>query len=267
VGRGPAFRLGTVTYQIAAQLDLPAVIKLCRDAAFEAVELRTTHGHGVELTLSRAARAEVKQRFAGSGVVLWGLGTVCEFHAPDAAVVRKNVEECKAFCQLAADVGARGVKVRPNGMPAGVEPQKTLEQIGRALAQCGKAAADAGVEVWVEVHGSGTTPAPRMKAMMDHCGHASVGVCWNSVPTDVKDGTVAEAFALLEKHIRSCHINELPGGYPYRDLFARLRAAGYDRFTLMEVAGVPEAAGGKDPAAALRFMRYYRALWHELQRA
>jgi hypothetical protein len=34
---------------------------------------------------------------------------------------------------LAHDVGASGVKVRPNGLPKEVPVEKTLEQIGRAL--------------------------------------------------------------------------------------------------------------------------------------
>ena len=101
---------------------------------------------------------------------------------------------------------------------------------------------------------------------MDACGHPSVGVCWNSNPTDVKDGSIKEAFELLKKDIRSCHINELWSGYPYRELFTELKAIGYDRVTLMECPGVPEAATAKSPEAAIRFMKYYKALWTELCR-
>ena len=39
------------------------------------------------------------------------------------------------YCQLAADVGAPGVKVRPNGLPDSVPEQTTLEQIGNSLAR------------------------------------------------------------------------------------------------------------------------------------
>ena len=69
---------------------------------------------------------------------------------------------------------------------------------------------------------------------------------------------------VLAKDIRSCHINELTSGYPYRELFANLQRIGYDRVTLMEVQPVPELADAKQPAAAIRFMNYYRALWTEL---
>ena len=159
----------------------------------------------------------------------------------------------------------RGVKVRPNGIPKGADLEKTLEQIGKALVPCGKAAADAGLEIWVEVHGATTQNPPNMKTIMQHCGLANVGVTWNSNPTDRVDGSVAKYFELLRPWIKSCHINELhkdaAGVYPYRELFRLFRESGYDRVTLCEVGkSVP------DPDTGAEMLRYYKALWTELAR-
>lgn len=256
----PKFQLGTVTYNVPKDYDLPTLLKVCKNAGVAAVELRTTHKHGVEPTLSKDARADVKKRFADSGVVCWGTGSVCEFHAADPAVVAKNIEDCKKFVELTADIGGRGVKVRPNAFPKGVPEAKTLEQIGKALIECGKAAESAGVEIWVEVHGPGTSHPPHMKTMMEVCGHKSVGVTWNSNPTDLKDGSIAEHFAMLRPWIKSCHINDLwkgvTGAYPYRELFKLLRESGYDRYTLCEVG-----TAFPDPAAGEAFFKHYKALW------
>jgi sugar phosphate isomerase/epimerase len=252
------YRLGIVTYNIAANWDLPTILRVCRAVGLGPVELRTTHKHGVEPTLSHLARKEVRQRFADAGIDVWGCGTVCEFHSPNPTVVKENIEKCKAFVQLAADIGGRGVKVRPNGLPRPVPVERTLEQIGKALVQCGKAAADAGVEIWLEVHGQGTSHPPHIKTIMEHCGHLSVGLTWNSNATDVKGGSVAEYFHLLRPWLRSCHINELHSGYPYRELFALLRTTSYDRVTLAEIEGMPDVRSGE------RLMKYYKALWKEL---
>jgi sugar phosphate isomerase/epimerase len=260
------FKLGTITYNIGAAWDLPTLLSSCKTAGYGYVELRTTHAHKVEPDLTADQRRDVKKRFEDAGIQPWSLGSVCEFQSADPAVVKKNIEDCRAFCGLAADLGAKGVKVRPNGLPKGADLAKTLDQIGKALQDCGKAAADHGVEVWVEVHGGVTQNPPNMRTLMDACGHPAVGICWNSNPTDVKDGSIKEAFDLLKKDLRSCHINELWSGYPYRELFAGFKAIGYDRVTFMECAGVPEAANAKSPEAAIRFMRYYKALWTELCR-
>ncbi len=259
------FRLGIVTYNVAANWDLPTILKVCKNVGLSPVELRTTHKHGVEPTLSKDQRKEVRQRFADAGVEPWGCGTTCEFHSPDPAVVKKQIATCKEFIQLAADIGGKGVKVRPNALPKDVPVEKTLEQIGKALIECGKAAADANVEIWVEVHGNGTSHPPYVKKMMEHCGHPKVGLTWNSNKTDIKDGSVAEYFKLLQPWIRSCHINELykdaRGEYPYRELFRLMRASGYDRVTLCEVGkSPPDAASGEE------MLRYYKALWTELAR-
>jgi sugar phosphate isomerase/epimerase len=256
----PKYRLGLVTYNIAATWDIPTLLRVCRTIGLGPVELRTTHRHGVEPSLSPAARREVRQQFADAGVEIWGCGSVCEFHSPDRQVVQQNIDTCRQFVQLAADLGAKGVKVRPNGLPRDVPVEKTLEQIGKALTECGRAANDAGVEIWVEVHGAGTSLPQNCHTMMQHCNHPRVGLTWNSNPTDVANGSVADAFRLLRPWIKSCHINELPGPYPYRELFRLFRETGYDRVTLAEIQGAPDLPSSE------RLLRYYKALWTELAR-
>jgi sugar phosphate isomerase/epimerase len=275
-GKAPLkFRLGIVTYNIAANWDVPTILRVCKNVGLSPVELRTTHKHGVEPSLSKARRKEIRKKFADAGVAIWGCGTTCEFHSPDPATVKKNIETCKRFVELAADIGGRGVKVRPNNLPKAVPVEKTLEQIGKSLIPCGMAAANAGVEIWVEVHGTTEHPPdkngnrytsahpPYVKKMMQHCGHASVGLTWNSNPSDIKNKSVAEYYKLLRPWVRSCHINEIYkdalGIYPYRELFRLLRESGYDRVTLVEVGRTPpDAASGED------LLRYYKALWTEL---
>ena len=249
-------KLGLVTYNLANKWDLATIIERCKTTGFEGVELRTTHAHGVEPSLTKSERQEVRKRFVDSGVILWGLGSICEFHQADPAVVRQNIETCREFVLLAQDLGAKGVKVRPNDLPKEVPAEKTLEQIGKALHECGQFAADHGIEIWLEVHGPATHHPPHIRTILDICNHPSVGACWNSNQGDIKDGSVKEYFELLRKDLKSCHINELwREDYPWKELLSLLRKSNYERFTLAEI---PESA---DPE---KVMRYYRALWKEL---
>ena len=250
--------LGLVTYNIAQNWDLETLIQKLEAAKFEAVELRTQHKHGVEPSLSKDARQKVRERFARAKLRLLSLGSTCEFQSPDAAVRQKNVEECKRFIELAHDIGAYGVKVRPNTFPPSVPHETTIQRIGEALRECGEFGQRWGVEVWLEVHGRETQNPPNIHAMLKAANHKAVGACWNSNPTDVVDGSVRQSFELLRPYLLSCHINELTSSYPWRELFTLMRKTGYDRWTLCEVQE------SKEPE---RFLAYYRALWMELTKA
>lgn len=256
----PLFKLGTVTYNVPKDWDLDTLLKILPAAGVRGIEFRTTHAHGVEPSLSPSKRAEVRQKAADAGLTLWGLGTTCEFQSPDPAVVRQNIQSCREFITLAKDLGIRGVKVRPNGFPKDADMDRTLRQIGTALNECGGIAQDHGVEIWLEVHGNGTQEPPNARKIMDYCGHKAVGLCWNSNPTDVKNGSIRESFELLKPFLMSCHINNLWGPYPYRELFALFRQAKYDRFTLCEV-GTPVK-----PEDGALFYQCYHGLWRELAR-
>ena len=165
--RKPPLRLGTVTYNLGRSWDLETLIRNCTETGFEGVELRSTHAHGVEIDISPEKRREVMMRFQDSPVRLVGLGSACEYHSPDPEVLRRNIEETKAFVRLAHDVGAPGVKVRPNGLPEGVPEEKTLEQIGLALRECGAFGNGWGVQIRMEVHGRETGRIPRIRKMLD----------------------------------------------------------------------------------------------------
>lgn len=259
-GSDPPFHLGTVTYNVPKDWDLPTLLKVLKQAGIDGVEFRTTHAHGVEPSLSPSQRTEVKQRCMDAGMRQVSLGSICEFQSPDPAAVRKNIEQCGEFIRLAKDIGARAVKVRPNGLPREVPVEKTLEQIGTALRECGAMAQDNGVEIWVEVHGNGTQEPPNTRKIMDHCSHQAVGLTWNSNPTDVKGGSVKASLELLRPFIRCCHINNLWGDYPYRELFALLRGSGFTGYTLCEVATPVK------PEDGALFYQCYKGLWRELAR-
>lgn len=250
--------LGAVTYNVLKDWDLETLIRQLEAARFEGVELRTTHKHGVEPSISEAERTRVRDRFQHSKVRLVSFGSTCEFQSPDESVRRRNVDEAKRWIELAHDTGAWGVKVRPNGMPAGVAPETTIARIAECLKELGSYGAGRGVEIWMEVHGAQTQNPPVSAAIMKATRHDSVGLCWNSNPTDVVNGKIQPSFDLLRPWIRNVHINELADDrYPWRELFTLLRRAKYERYMLCE------AAESKEPE---RFLRWYRALWQELSR-
>lgn len=247
-------KLGLVTYNLAKDWDVSTIIGKCEAHGFHGVELRTQHAHGVETSLSQQQRAEVRKMFENSAVELVGLGTIFEFHALDQAEVRRNVEGTKEYVKLAHDVGASGVKVRPNGHQeaAGVPRRRSLEQIGQAVHECAVFAEEYGIEIRVEMHGT-VKAVQDMKQIIDIAGHRLATLVWNSDEVDVQNGSVRAAFEMVGEKIGLCHITELWNPkYPYSELFGLLQKQGYTGYCLAEI---PTSA---EPD---RLMEYYRALF------
>jgi sugar phosphate isomerase/epimerase len=251
--RPPKMRLGIVTYNIAKDWDVPTIIKHCAETKFQGVELRTTHAHGVEVSLNPVQRKEVKKRFHDSPVELMGLGSTFDFHTPDQAKLRADIAATKEYILLAQDVGAPGVKVRPNGLPREVPKEKTLEQIGRSLREVGEFGADHGVQIRLEVHGKETSRVPNIKTILDVADHKNVGACWNSNQSDLDGQGFDYNFNLLKGRIFTVHMRDLYlDEYPFRKLLTDLNESGFTGYCLAEI---PES---KDP---VRVMNYFRSLW------
>ena len=249
-------KLGIVTYNIAAEWDLATVIANCEKAGLVGVELRTTHSHGVELELSAPERADVRRRFAESPVELVGLGSVYEYQGPEAEDILRNVEGTKAYIELAAEVGAVGVKVRPNFFPEGVEKAETIRRIGEALGELGPFAADRGIELRLEVHGRGTCHPPYAREMLDIADHSSVKACWNCNQADKDEsGAIDAHFGMLADRIGLIHTHELWDDYPYARLFELLKGAGYEGYCLAEIPASLDAE---------RVLKYYRAAFEAM---
>jgi sugar phosphate isomerase/epimerase len=241
-------RFGLVTYQWGAEWDVPTLITNCKKARADGVELRTSHAHHVEPSLTAAERKEVKAKFADSPITLVGLGSVAEFHDPDQQVLKKHIEDCKAFVKLSHDVGGSGVKVRPNALPKEVSKEKTIEQIGRSLNQVGAFAADFGQQIRVEIHGAATSDLPVIAAIMAVADHPNVALCWNSNKQDLKGDGLESNFHLVEKRLgATTHVHDLGGkDYPYAELFKLLKQVNYSGWILAE-----ESRKVQDNVAAL----------------
>lgn len=249
-------KLGIVTYQIAAEWDVDTIIEKCGSLGYAGVELRTTHKHGVEPSLSKEERSAVRKKFENSSVKLVGLGSAFDYHSPDITVLKKSIEGTKEFVLLAKDTGAGGVKVRPNAFPEGVTKEKTIEQIGLSLREVSAFAADHGVKIRLEVHGKNTSHPPNIKQMVDIADHPNLYVCWNSNMTDIDEtGSIEKHFDMLKDKIEICHINELCSEYPWRTLFSLLQKMHFKGYCLAEVADSPEPD---------RFLKYYKALFDSL---
>ncbi len=250
-------KLGLMSYNLAKDWDIDTIIRNCTETGFEHIELRTTHAHGVEVTMSKEQRQTVRRRFENAGLKI-SLASGFAYHYPDPAQLRKEIEGTKEYVLLAQDVRAIGFRVFPNALLAnkGIPEEQTMRQIGKALAEVCPFAHEHGIKIALEVHGSGTNIVGKVKQMVDYseCPYAYIN--WNCDANDAKGPGLDTNFASVKDRIANVHLHELCDNYPYRRLFELLRQAGYTGYCDAEI----EAS--KEP---IRLMKYYRATFLALQ--
>jgi hydroxypyruvate isomerase len=234
-------KFGLVTYMWGFDWDLPNLIANCEKAGLLGVELRTEHAHKVEINLSSAQRAEVKKRFADSPVECVGYGANFEYHSPDPAKLRNNIEQTKEYIKLCKDIGATGIKVKPNDLPSGVQKEKTIAQIAASLNEVGKFARDYDQLVRVEVHGNLTQELPNMKAIFDQVTEPNVKMCWNCNDQDLLAPGLEGNFNMVKQWFGdTVHVRELNvGNYPYQKLFNLFADIKYKGWILLEARTEP----------------------------
>lgn len=238
--KGENIQFGLVTYMWGADWDLPTLIQNCQEAGVLGVELRVQHAHAVEPTLSLPERQAVRQKFQEAQVMALGMGTNAEFHSPDAATLKKHMDSAKEYIKLSHDIGGSGVKVKPNALPKEVPVEKTLEQIGKSLAELGDYALGFGQEIRLEVHG-GVCDLGHIKTIMEVAARDNVRVCWNSNEQDLEGEGIEANFAKVQPYLgRTTHIREVnEGKYPYDKLAKLLVNADYDGWVLLEARTKP----------------------------
>lgn len=246
-------RFGLVTYLWGQHMTLDEVIAACQKSGLGGVELRTEHKHAVEPNLSSAERAEVRKRFADSGIELVGYGSNAEFHSGDPSKLQHNIELTKEYIRLMHDCGGSGVKVKPNSFVDGVPKEKTIEQIGKALNAVAAYGAGYGQEIRVEVHGTGTSDLPVIRDIFRVADHPNARVCWNSNDEDLKGEGLEANFRMVRHRFgATCHVRELDqGNYPYGQLFKLMVESEYDGWILLEARTDPQ-----DKIAALTEQRH-----------
>lgn len=234
-------KLGLVTYLWGKDWDLPTLIANCEETGLLGVELRTKHAHGVETSLSASERTEVKKRFADSPVTCVGYGSNFEYHQVDQAAVKKNIQGTIEYLKLCKDIGATGIKVKPNGIPKEVPKKQTIAQIARSFNEVGKVASDLGQVIRVEVHGRESQKIPNMKAVFEQVTEKSVKICWNCNDQDLLAPGLEENFNSVKKWFGdTVHIRELNvGKYPYQDLMNLFVDIKYDGWILLEARTKP----------------------------
>lgn len=262
-------KLGLMTYMIGSAWDIETIIENLKITKLDHVELRTTHKHGVEVSLTKQQRDEVKKRFADANIVI-SLASAFSYHHADQSELKKSIESTKEYLQLAADLGAEGIRVFPNEVPeeGNKNRDKILKQIARSASECANVGYNLGVQVRLEEHGKGTANIPVIRKILDYADNPHLYIIWNcsesdftgeGLPKGYEGMSLEDQFNLVKDRIGCVHLRDLSTNYPWRKLFSLLSTSGYKGYCDIEVS----------PASceSIRYLENFRTLFLALQNA
>jgi sugar phosphate isomerase/epimerase len=253
---------------------LSQVVEIASSSGYLGIELRFLEGEDSlwKLPAFRGpALATSRRMIADQGLSITCVSTSCRFHSPDPQERERWVEEGKRMAELAAALGAPGIRVFGDKIQPGADRDATRGWIAEGIRNLGENARESEVEVWLETHGDFASSAETLQ-IISESGCADIGIVWDPANafTDGKEQPlgVAPVFgaALRHVHLRDldCRVGEWEpvltgeGKFPLRQIVAQLEKLGYGGFFSFEWEKKwrPQLA---DPEIAIpQFARWFR---------
>jgi glucosamine-6-phosphate deaminase len=205
------------------------------DALWERPELQ---GGGLRETLARLRDA---------GLVVSCVDTRSFFHHRDASARRLALEEARRMADLAAGLGAPGIRVFGDKVQPGADARSTRQWIAEALAELRDLTRPMGVEVWLETHGDFAAARDTL-AILDLVVGDGLGVVWDPANAFEAGEDPAVGAQQLGPTIRHVHLKDVVrrqtppgdpvlmgrGEFPAAAALSALAALGYDGFVSLE---------------------------------
>jgi sugar phosphate isomerase/epimerase len=253
---------------------MPQIIEVAARESYDGVELRFVQGEDSLWKLpvfTGKELASTKRELADRALSISCLDTSCRFHSPDAAERGRWIAEGKRMADLAAELGAPGLRVFGDAIQPGADRASTQNWIAESIQELAEITAVRGVEVWIENHGDFAGSAETV-AILQEAASPKAGVVWDPANSFVANQEQpADGAARLRVAIRHVHIKDLrrhgdgwkyvlpgAGDFPLLELKAVLQALQYDRFVSFEWEKKwhPELADAE--VALPHFARWFR---------
>jgi sugar phosphate isomerase/epimerase len=229
---------------------MPQIIAIAVSEGYDGIELRFVQGEDSLWKLpvfSGKVLASTTRALGDCALTISCLDTSCRFHSPDRAERGRWVAEGKRMADLAAELGAPGLRVFGDTIQPGADRACTQRWIAESIRELAEFTAARGVEIWIENHGDFAGTA-ETAAILQQAASAKAGVVWDPVNGFVAtQEQPADGAARLEAAIRHVHIKDLrrdkdgwkyvltgEGDFPLLELKAGLQNLRYNRFLSFE---------------------------------
>lgn len=254
------------------------IVSMASSEHYDGIELRFVEGQDSLYKLPEFrgdALASTKTKLAENSLSVCCVDTSCRFHFPDAKERAHWIEEGVRMAELAAELGAPGIRVFGDQIQQGADRDSTRNWIAESVRLLADRVGTT-TEIWLETHGDFAS-APETMSILWGADTPYAGVIWDPANcwTDSAEQPAAGA-SVLGTSIRHVHIKDLrrsgdtwkpvltgEGSFPLSELHGSLQRLDYDGFVSYEWEKkwhpeIPDAE-----MALPHFAKWFRNNWSE----
>lgn len=230
------------------------IVNFAADNGYDGIEIR-----GIERQMnlpecpvfSAGKINDTMKQVRDKGLKIVNLGSSSAMHISDPAERKKNLDEAKAFIDLAQQLHCPYIRVFPNDLPPNQDRNATMELIAKGLLELGDYAKDKNVTVLMESHGE-VVKSDDIVHIMQMAAHPHVGLVWDIVNMwSVTKEPPAQVYPKLKPYIHHTHIKDLN------------MVDGKEAYTLLG-QGVSPVFEGIDALYKGGYTGYYSFEWEKL---
>jgi sugar phosphate isomerase/epimerase len=257
---------------------LAQVIEIAKAAAYDGIELRFLENEDAlwKLPAFQGARLrESHRQIADAGLTVSCVDTSCRFDSPEPHERERWRAEGERMAEVAAGLGAPGIRVFGDRIQPGVDRPPTRAWIGECLAALKERIASSGVQVWLETHGDFSTASEVQAILSEQPG---VGIVWDPACAFLEHGErPLQNGMILRDFIRHVHIKDLrkhqkgwspvptgDGEFPIAEIRAVLDKLSYRGFLSFEWEKKWHPTIEAPEVAVPHFAEWFRRSWANL---
>ena len=195
-------KLSFMTF-VCPDWEMEKIVKFAKEAGYAGVEFRVDcgHKHGISSQSTAAERKRARTMFRDGGVEIPCVATSVQMATPDQAKHREHITAAKANLDLAADLGAKVVRIFAGGGRE-VLTAEAADQVAAAFDEVGEYAKKSGVCPMLECAHDIIKGAAEAGEVIRRVTTKNFGALWNT--SEMDDVT----FDTLRPRLRHFHVHD-----------------------------------------------------------
>jgi sugar phosphate isomerase/epimerase len=174
---------------------------------YAALEVRLYNGDIIPSDLNGKERAHIQRVLASTGIGIVGLGASTRFAFADAAERQENVEELRAYIELAADLGVPLVRTFGSPGQITISMEAAINYVADALNEVAPLAEQHGVIVALETHDA-FCKGVDVAAALAQVSSPNIGAIWDVHHPFRMGESIETTWRVLGQRIKHVHIKD-----------------------------------------------------------